>query len=185
MRKLLATLLTFAMIFTVMTSVALAEATEAPVSWTFSGGIAFNMDMDQVIGLLNLQNYEIDREKARGGIEFYVLEFEKVTSEAEGLTADIDYLFVGNSLVAIHYDFADGTDYDAVKAKLVEMYGNAVPFDAAKIDAGRYAIDEAGDLKDCVEMIEAANDLIVVLERDKDGDVEVTFLDMSAAYIRS
>lgn len=183
MKKLIATLLTFAMLFTVMASVALAETTEAPVSWTFSGGIAFNMDMDQVIGLINQQRYEIDREKARGGIEFYELELEKVT--ADGLTADINYLFIGNSLVAIHFDFADGTSYDAVKAKLVEAYGETVPFDAAKIEAGQYAVDEDGDLKNCTEMIEAGNDLIIVLERDRDGDVEVTFLDMSAAYIRS
>ena len=79
---------------------------------------------------------------------------------------------------------ADGSSYENVRVALVSTYGEAVPFDAAKIGSGRYAIDDDGDLKDCREMIEAGN-LIIVLERDHDGDVDVTFLDMAAAYINS
>ena len=59
-----------------------------------------------------------------------------------------------------------------------------LPFDAAKIGNGKYAVDDAGDLKDCREMIEAEG-VTVVLEQDHDGDVDVTFLDLTAAYINN
>ena len=179
MKKALAILTGLVMVFAV-TAVALAEETTAPV---FSMGVQFNMDMDQVMQLVNLPNPEIDREETRGPVEFYELEYEKVTT-GEGFTCDVKYLFVGNSLVAMHYDMADGTSYDTIKAQCEELYGKAIPFDAAKIGNARYVIDDDGDLKDCKEMIEA-NGFTIVLEKDHDGDVDVTILDPTAAYINN
>ena len=78
----------------------------------------------------------------------------------------------------------DGTNYESVKETLVKTYGETVPFDAAKIGNGRFVIDDDGDLKDCKEMI-VRDDVIVVLEQDHDGDMDVTILDPTAAYINN
>ena len=66
----------------------------------------------------------------------------------------------------------------------VKTYGDAVPFDATNIGNARYVIDDDGDLKDCKEMI-VRDDLIVVLEQDREGDMDVTILDPTAAYIKN
>ena len=150
---------------------------------TFMNGVQFNMYMDQVMELVNLPNPEIWREKTRGTTEFREPEHENVAS-GEGFNANVRFPFVGNGLVAIHYDMAEGTGYDTVKATLTREYGEAVPFDAAEIGNGRYAVDDDGDLKDCVEMIEAEG-MTIVLEKDNDGDVDVTIPDPTAAYINA
>ena len=177
MKKSLAILAALVMVF----AVAAAALAEESGVWTFGGGVQFNMDMDQVMELLNLPNPEIEREKTRGKTEFYELEYENVT-DAAGFTADVKYLFVGNSLVAFRFDMADGTSYEKIKGLFTEVYGEAVPFDAAKIGNGKYAIDDDGDLRNCREMIEAEG-LTIVLEQERDGDMDVTFLDPTAAYI--
>ena len=120
MKKTLAILAALVMVFAAVA--ALAEETEAR---TFVAGVQFNMDMDQVMELVNLPNPEIDREKTRGTTEFWELEYENVRSD-DGYVADIKFVFVGNGLVAIHYDMADGTSYEAVKAQLTAVYGEAV-----------------------------------------------------------
>ena len=179
MKKLIATLMALTLVITVAATAALAEES---VQWVFRGGVEFDMDMEQVMELENRPKYEIESEKTRGTVEFYELEYEDIVEE--GIKYDLKYLFVGNSLVAIHYDFDDGVSYDTIKGKLA-AYGEAVPFDAAAIGNGKYAVDDDGDLKDCVEMINAGDGLIIVLERDKDGDVDVTFVNVNAAYINA
>lgn len=169
----------------VMAFAATAAFAEEPAKMTFSGGIEFNMDMDQVMGILkdmNLPNPEIDREKTRGSVEFWELEYENIDSY-DGYTADMKYIFVGNGLVAIHYDFAKGTSYEEVKKQLA-VNGEVVPFDAAEIGNAQYVIDDDGDLKDCREMIKA-NGATFVLELDDDGEVDLTILDPTAAYINN
>lgn len=178
MKKLIAALMTVCMIFTLAIATGLAEESEAR---TFIGGVKFTMDMDQVMELLNLPNPEIESEKNYGTTEFYELEYENVKGE-DGYTADIKFMFVGNSLVAICYDMADGSSYEAIKAELTKTFGEATPFNAANIGNGKYAIDDEGDLKDCKEMIEAEG-VTIVLEQDRDGDVDITLLDPTAAYI--
>lgn len=177
MKKMIATLLALALALSLgLTAVAEESAR------TLVAGTQFNMDMDQVIGQMNLPNYEIEKEKTRGTTEFWELDYENVKA-SDGYTCDMKFIFVGNSLVAVKYDFKDGTSYDAVKT-MMAGYGTAVPFDAAKIGNGKYAVDDDGDLKDCKEMIEA-DGLTIILEQDKDGDVDVTFLDPTAAYINN
>ena len=178
-KKLIATLLALTLILTVGATAALAEE---PTPRTFMKGIQFNMDMTQVQELVNLPGGETEQEY-RGTTEFWELEYENVVG-ADGFTGDIKYLFVGNCLVAIHIDMADGTSYDSVKESLTATYGEAVPFDAAKIGNARFVIDDDGDLKDCREMIETEF-VTVVLEQDREGDVDVTFFDPTAAYINN
>ena len=162
MKKTMAILAALVMVFAAVA--ALAEEPAAPV---FAGGVQFDMDMEQVMEIVNLPNHE----------------FEDVAT-GDGYIVDVKYLFVGNGLVAIHYDMADGTSYEAVKAQLTAVYGEAVPFDAAKIGNGRFVIDDDGDVKDCREMIEA-DGVTFVLGQDRDGDVDVTILDPTAAYINN
>lgn len=183
MKKLIATLVALMMVLGVA-ACALAEEETKP---TIVGNVQFDMDMDQVMqqveSLLTTTKKEIEGPKMRGTTEFYELEYEDVV-DADGFTADIKYLFVGNGLVAVHLDMADGTDYEKVKATLVKDASEAVAFDAAKIGNGKFAIDDDGDLKDCKEMIEREG-LTIILEQDKDGDVDVTFLNPAAAYINA
>ena len=173
MKKVLATLLALTLMVTVAASAALAEGSAAP---TFTAGVQFNMDMDQVMNLVNLPNPEIDRERTSGAVEFWELDYEHVNG-GDGINGDMKFSFVGNSLVAIHYDLEEGTNYEAIKDILVKTYGDAVPFDATNIGNARYVIDDDGDLKDCKEMI-VRDDLIVVLEQDHEGDP-------TAAYIKN
>ena len=183
MKKLIATLMALVMVFA-LAATALAEEETKPV---LPGNVEFDMDMEQVEeqveGILKFTKKEIEGPKMRGTTEFYELEYEDVTDE-DGFAADIKFFFVGNGLVAIHYDMADGTDYEAVKAELVAAYGEAITFDAANIGNGKYIIDDDGELDDCKEMIELEG-LFIILEQDKDGDVDVTFLDPTAAYLNA
>ena len=141
------------------------------------------MTMDEVMGKMNLPNPETDSRRMRGPAEFDELEYENVTAE-NGRRADIKFFFAGNALVAFCTDYQDGTDYEAVKADLVGLYGAAVPFSAEKLGNARFLIDDDGELDDCREMIEAEG-LLIVLERDDDGDVDVTCLDTTAPYINN
>lgn len=178
MKKLIATLLALTLVLS-LTLTAVAEE-NAP---TFIKGIQFNMDMDQVMQILQLPNPEIDNERTRGAVVFEELEYEDVRDGS--YTCDLNLKFVGNSLVAIHMDMADGTNYDAVKADIVKTFGaEAVPFDAVKIGNGKYAVDDDGELDDCKEMI-VADGVIIVLEQDHEGDMDVTMLDPTAAYINN
>ena len=172
---------TIAILAALVMVIGLAAAAVAEEAPTFSKGIQFNMDMDQVIQLMDEPRYEIDNERTRGPVEFYELEYENIRSQ-EGFFFDLKYLFVGNSLVALRYDFAEGTSYEEVKASLTAVYGEAVPFDASVIGNGKYAIDDDGELWNCKEMI-VTKSLIIVLEQDHDGDVEATGIDPTAAFL--
>lgn len=182
MKKLIATLVALMMVL----GVAACALAEEETKQTLVGNVQFDMDMDQVMqqveSLLTTTKKEIET-NMRGTTEFYELEYEDVV-DADGFTADIKYLFVGNGLVAVHLDMADGTDYAKVKSDLTADGSEAVPFDAAKIGNGKFAIDDDGDLKDCKEMIELEG-LTIILEQDKDGDVDVTFLNPAATYINA
>ena len=178
MKKIFAAFTILVMIFTA----AAAFAQEADVP-TFTYGVQFHMDIDQVMKLVPMTQYEIESEETQGGVMFRNIEYEKET-DISGLIAQIKYLFVRNSLVAIRLDIEDDTGYESIRAILTETYGTAVPFDAAQIGNGRYALDDNGDLRDCREMI-VSGGLTIVLEQDGDGDVDVTFLDTTAAYINS
>ena len=177
MKKLIASLLTLALAVVLGLIPVLAEEAVAP---EFLGGIRFGMNLDQVMEIFARPNPEIDREATRGPVAFTELEYEHVTDAS--FACDICFKFVDDALVAFHYDMEEGTSYEAVKAALEQTYGPAVPFSAEKLGNAKFAIDDDGDLKDCREMIEAEG-IIIVLEQDRDGDMDVTYLDPAAAYI--
>ena len=176
MKKLIATLLALVLALSLALT-ATAEET-AP---TFMNGVQFNMNLDQVMQLVQLPAPEIDREQTRGPVAFTELEYEDVRDKS--FLCDLSFKFVDDKLVALHMDMADGTNYEAVKASLIATYGGeAVPFDTAAIGNGKYAVDDDGDLEDCKEMI-VANGVTIVLEQDREGDIDVTLLDPAAAYL--
>lgn len=174
MKKIFAMLISLAMVFTV----AAAAAEEA--AFTFPNGEASGMTMDEVIALVPSSYYEIDREHTRGPVTFTDLEYEHTS--VEGHPADVHYLFVDDKLVAIRVCFEDGAmGYDQVKADLTGRHGEAAALDLSVLGNGIYAVDDDGRPEGRAEAIVSGN-LMIVLERDED-DVDVTFVDLSAAYI--
>ena len=177
MKKILAILT--ALVLIVAAAAALAEETP----FTFRNGVTFIMDMPAVMGT-EAGRPEIDTERTRGGIVFDEAEYENVTEG--GVRADLEYLFIGNCLVAIRVKYDDGRmNYDALTADLRAKYGEPATADAAKLGKAIWAVDDDGFLKPGAGAFTAGN-LTVIVERayDDDGDeIEVTYLDMSAAYV--
>ena len=173
MKKLLAILMVLAMVFT------MAAAVAEENTFAFRGNITFGLNMDQVMAAEN-GRYEIDNERTRGPVNFDELEYEHVM--VDNKPADLKYLFVGNELVAIRVDFEErAVSFDQAKADLTARYGEAVPVDLAKLANGIYAVDDDGRLEGRAEAIVSGN-VMIIIEEDED-EVDVTFVDLNAAYI--
>lgn len=146
----------------------------------FSSGAAFGMNMDDVIAALGRTGYEIDNEHTHGPVSFTELEYEHVT--VDGKRADEHYLFAGNELVAIRVCFDKGVlTFDQAKADLAALYGNVQDLDLSTLANGIYAVDDDGRLEGKAAGI-IAGDMMVVITEDE-GEVEVTYVDLTAAYI--
>ena len=146
----------------------------------FATGVAFGMKLDEVIAAIGKTNYEIDREHTHGPVTFTELEYEHVT--VNGKSADEHYLFAGDELVAIQICFKNGVlTFDQAVADLTKLYGDAQDVDLAVLANGVYAVDDDGHLEGRAAAI-AANGMMVVIGEDKD-EVEVTYIDLTAAYI--
>ena len=173
MKKILAIVMALAMVFAAAT--VLAEEN----TFTFRNGVTFGLNMDQVMDM-ETGAYEIENEHTRGRVTFYELEYEHTTVDDK--PADLTYLFVGNELVAIRVDLEEyAATFDQVKAALTEKYGESAPVDLAKLGNGIYAVDDDGRLEGRTEAIVFGN-VMIIIEADED-DVDVTFVDLNAAYI--
>ena len=174
MKKLLTVLVVLSLVC--MTMVSLAEEN----AFVFRNGVQFTQNMDQVIET-ETGRYEIDQDRVRGGVTFYELEYEKVTED--GVPADLTYLFVGNELVAIRVDYNDrAISYDQAKAALADKYGEFGALDTQKLGSGIYAVDDDGRPERGAECCVAGN-VMIVIEQDEDGDVDVTYVDLNAEYV--
>ncbi len=152
----------------------------AKKSASFASGAVFGMKMDDVIAAIGRTGYEIDKEHTHGPVTFTELEYEHVAMD--GQRADEHYLFAGDELVAIRICFDKGTvAFDQVVADLAEMYGEAAELDLAVLANGIYAVDDDGKLEGKAAAIIADN-MMVVIEEDED-EVEVTYVDLTAAFI--
>ena len=175
MKKILAILMTLAMV--IAATAALAEEN----TFTFRNGITFGMNMDQVMAA-ETGRYEIDNEHTHGPVSFTELEYEHVM--VDNKPADLKYLFVGNELVAIRVNFEErAISFDQAKADLAALSGEAAPVDLAKLANGIYAVDDDGRLEARAEAIVSGN-VMIIIEEDED-DVDVTFVDLNAAYINA
>ena len=160
-----------------------AALAEEPV-FTFRSGVTFGLNMDQVMEAETVPYHEIDNERTKGPVSFAELEYEDVTEN--GMKADLKYLFVGNELVAIQvsYDTEDrGISYEAVRDALEKAYGPSAALDAAALGNGIYAVDDEGRPEGQTEAW-ASGAVMIILVRD-DDDVDVTYVDLSAAYIHA
>ena len=100
----------------------------------------------------------------------------------DGMHADEHYLFVEDKLVAIRICFENNVaTFDSVVADLAKMYGEAREPDLAVLANGIYAVDDDGKLEGRALAITAGN-MMIVIEEDED-EVEVTYIDLTAAYI--
>ena len=175
MKKTLAILMVLAMVFTAMAALAEEKA------FTFRNGITFGMNMDQVMAAES-GRYEIDNEHTHGPVDFAELEYEHVM--VNNKPADLKYLFVGNELVAIRVDFEErAVSFDQAKADLTALAGEAAPVDLAKLANGIYAVDDDGRLEVKAEAIVSGN-VMIIIEEDED-EVNVTFVDLNAAYVNA
>ena len=175
MKKFLTILMALAMVFTV--TAALAEEN----TFTFRNGITFGMNMDQVMAA-ETGRYEIDNEHTHGPVDFAELEYEHVM--VDNKPADLKYLFVGNELVAIRVNFEErAVTFDQAKADLTALAGETAPVDLAKLANGIYAVDDDGRLEVKAEAIISGN-VMIIIEEDED-EVDVTFVDLNAAYINA
>ena len=176
MKKLMALVIVVMVALTGIVCAAGAEET-----FTFRNGIHFGMNMDQVIAAETARYHEIDNEHTHGHVTFGELEYEHVTEN--GARADLKYLFVGNELVAIRVNYEDrAISYNQLLADLTAQFGAAGPVDTQKLGNGIFAADDDGWLEGRAEAIESG-DMMIILERD-DDDIDVTFIDLTAAYIR-
>ena len=178
MKKLIAILLTLCMLCTGV----MAFADELPEEdvFTFRNGITFGMNLDDVIAAEASWYHDIDFEDTRGRVSFTELEYENIRED--GIRADLTYLFVEDELVAIRlgYETRD-IRYNTLKYKLESKYGTAVAVDRTALGNGIYAVDDDGRLERNAKAITFDN-VMIVIEQD-DDDIDVTFIDLNAAYI--
>ena len=174
MKKILTIVMALAMVFAAATALAEEKA------FTFRDGVTFGMNMDQVMAA-ETGRYEIDNEHTLGPVQFAELEYEHVS--VEGKPADLTYLFVGNELVAIRVNLEEyAVTFDQAKADLIAIHGGeAAPVDLALLGNGIYAVDDDGYLERRAEAIVSGN-VMIIIEADEE-DIDVTFVDLNAAYI--
>ena len=173
MKKILAIVMALAMVFAAAT--VLAEEN----TFTFRNGVTFGLNMDQVMDM-ETGAYEIENEHTRGRVTFYELEYEHTTVDDK--PADLTYLFVGNELVAIKVNLEEhAATFDQVKADLTAKYGEAAPVDLTRLGNGIYAVDDDGRLERKAEAIVYGN-VMIIIEADEE-EVDVTYVDLNAAYI--
>ena len=179
MKKLIAVLMTLCLLCAA--AAALAEAnTEETI---FSNGVKFGMTEDEIIAIEGAP-HERDIEHTRGPVTFSELEYENVKDSRFDGIVDKTYLFIDGKLVAIRFDYETrDVAYDAVKESL-SQFGEFAALDTAVIGNGIYAVDDDG--KPEKNVVALANDnTLIVLELDDDGDdIDVTLVDLSAAYIK-
>ena len=167
MKKMLSVLV--ALILALGLTAALAEETP----FTIRNNVTFGMNMDDVIASEPVRYHEIDNEHAHGGVTFAELEYKHVTEN--NVPVEIKYLFVGNELVAVRFNYeARDIGYEQLKADLAAKFG---PFSA--LDPA--AVDDDGRPEFGAESAVQGH-VAVVLELDED-DIDVTFVDLAAGYI--
>ncbi len=174
MKKMLSVLV--ALILTLGLTAALAEETP----FTIRNNVTFGMNMDDVIASEPVRYHEIDNEHAHGGVTFAELEYKHVTEN--NVPVEIKYLFVGNELVAVRFNYeARDIGYEQLKADLAAKFGTFSEMDKAALGRGIYAVDDDGRLEGRTEAIVFGN-VMIIIEADED-DVDLTSVDLNAAYI--
>ncbi len=149
-------------------------------AFTLRSGVSFGMSMDDVIASEPVRYHEIDLEHTLGGVSFAVLEYENVPED--NATADLEYLFAEDVLVALRVSYdAAGIDVGELRDDLTAKYGPGSALDPNVLGDGIYALDDDGVPEGRTESWTCGS-VMIVLEIDGD-DIDLTYLDLSAAYI--
>ena len=179
MKKLIAILAALCLVCT-----AFAALAEEKAPFAFSNGVTFGMTEDEVIAAEGSNAYKKDIEHTHGPVTFTELEYEDIIDAATGAKADRKYLFADGKLAAVRLDFeTKHISYDALKSQL-SAYGEFGALDVAALGNGIYAVDDDGTPEKNTVALTDGN-MMVVLELDDEGDdIDVTFVDLTAAYIK-
>ena len=156
-----------------------AAAPKAPVQIT--PDISFGMSLEEVQKILGSKVHEKKTERTRAGLAFTKLEVED--ERVNTFEADVDYLFLNGKLAAVKVDF-EGKNKGvkaAMEEKLNAEYGAAAPVDPSALGKAVYAIDDDGEIEGVAEAWNA-DPVVIVLEQDHDGEVEMTAVDVSAIF---
>ena len=175
MKKLLAVLTVLCLIF----SMAVMAEGE---SFTIRNGGQFGMTQDEVTATEGDARYEVDNERTLGSVTFTEVEYENATiGDGKG---DVTYLFLDNKLVAIRVDFdKKANNFEAAEKYLTETFGEGQDLDLKTLGNGVYAVDDDGH-PEAKAKAWTGDGFTVVLEEDDDGDIDVTYVDMNADYIK-
>ncbi len=177
MKKLIAVLTVLCLL--AACTAALAE-TPAETAVTFRNGVTFGMNQNEVRTAENWAACEYDLENSQA-VVFEKLEQEHV--QENGVPADLTYFFVNDRMVAFRLNFETRhISYDAVIAELTSLYGEPQPLDPAMLGNGVYAVDDEGR-PEFRSVAFQANDMVIVVELVED-DIDVTYIDLTADYIR-
>lgn len=119
----------------------------------------------------------IDSETTPGGT---YTKFDVDRQNLNGTIADVDYLLSNGVVVAIKVDLEHNPGMaEELRTKLTETYGAAANVDLVKLGTSIYAVDDDGVLENKAEAW-IAGDVMVIMETDKDGDVDLTIVQMPA-----
>ena len=147
-------------------------------------GITYDLDVLRLIDIFRGRGlYVTSVVLTRFADQPSAVKFEQHLTE-NGVSADVKYLFVGNELVAIRvgYDTWD-ISFQQLEADLTAKYGPAAAtVDLNALGNGIFAVDDDGRLERRAEAFVSGN-VMIVLEQDGD-DIDLTYVDLSAAYIK-
>ena len=176
MKKLLVVLTVLCLVFSMA---AMAEGN----ALTFPDGVTFGMSQDEVTANNGNTNYEVDTERTRGSVTFTEVEYENIDI-GENMKGDLAYLFLEDKLVAIRVDFDKKVNtFEGADKYLTEQIGEGKELGIKTLGNGVFAVDDDGH-PEAKAKAWTGDGFAVVLEEDDDGDIDVTFVDLTADYIK-
>lgn len=150
---------------------------------TFPDGVEFGMSQDEVTASNGNTNYEVDKERTRGSVTFTEVKYEN-TDIGDSMKGDLAYLFLEDKLVAIRVDFDKMVNtFEVADKYLTEKCGEGQELDLKTLGNGVFAVDDDGHPEGKAKAW-TGDGFAVVLEEDDDGDIDVTFVDLTADYIK-
>ena len=186
MKKLIALMMALCLLCAAVAAVAetATETTAEKEGLVFPNGVKFGMSPEEVVAAEGAPG-KTDVEHTHGGITFDELEYEKVIeSRFNNAKVDKHYLFMDGKLVGLCIELKSRDySYEQLKASFAAI----AEFAALDYDAlgnGVYVLDDEGHPEhNAIAFVK--DDVMVVIEPDDDGeDLDLTFVDLTADYIR-
>jgi len=171
----------FFAVLTVLCLVLSMAALAEKVTFTFHDGVLFGMPQKDVVAAEGNAPHEVETEHTLGPVTFTEVEYENVA--IDNIKADVKYMFVEDALVAIRVNYEDNAfSYDEIDKTLTAADGEGAALDVKALGNGVYAVDDDGR-PEAKAKLWNGGDVLVVVEQDED-DVDVTYLDATAAYLK-